>query len=677
MPHLGHADEVSGLHWPMFPYGGDYSPEQWPRDVQEEDARLMPRAGWNTATLPVFSWALLEPEEGVFDFGWLDEAIERLSGQGIRICLATSTASLPAWLPKAYPEALVAGIGGRRWRHGERQRFCPTSPDFRRLSTRLAGRLAERYGRHPALLAWHISNEYFMPCWCEACGAAFQDWLRTRYASIDELNERWWMRFWGHSYRCFSEIEPPHEDGMRCHQAQTLEWRRFGSWALLEACKAEIEAIRAEGSTAPVTTNMMGAYFPLDYHEWAKALDVVSWDCYPAWDAQPGDVAAMHALMRGLKEGQPFLLLEQSPSQQNWAPYNRLKKPGELRRQSWQAVAHGSDSVMYFQWRRGRGGIEKLHGAVLEHGGSTGSRVFREVAALGAETALAGPAIQAARVPARAAILFSWPNWWALSASSGPTKDLDYLKEFRAFYRAFHRLGIAVEVLSPDADLSPYDLIAAPLLQLTTRGQAERISQRVEHGATLIGTSFSFLTDELDLVWPEGAPGPLRSVFGISVEETDALPESEPNEAVWPDGSRTATRLLADRIELEGAVAWAAYGKDFYAGEPVLTRCRFGAGEGVYLASMLDDEGLHRLVSMLAKERRIGSPLAEGAAPPDGLETAERRSEDGRRFVFLISRSREALAVKLAPGNWTCLLTGEEIQGQAEVEPGGVRILSQ
>jgi beta-galactosidase len=251
------------------------------------------------------------------------------------------------------------------------------------------------------------------------------------------------------------------------------------------------------------------------------------------------------------------------------------------------------------------------------------------------------------------------------------------VKEFQAFFRAFHSLGIPVEVLSPDADLSSYDLIAAPLLQLTTREQADRISERIEKGATLIGTSFSFLTDELDLVWPDGAPGPLRRAFGISVEETDALPESEPNEAVWPDGARTPTRLLADRVRLEGASVWAVYGSGFYCGEPVLTRNRHGAGEGVYLASMLDDSGLLRMIGELAQERRIGSPLAEGAAPPQGLEVSERRTEEGKRFLFLISRSSEPLPARLSPGAWTCLLTGEECEGVLSVAPGDVRILSQ
>jgi beta-galactosidase len=658
----------------FFPYGGDYNPDQWPAEVVAEDLRLMPLAGWTIATLPVFAWSLLEPEEGRFEFEWLDEIIDGLHGKGIRICLATSTATLPAWLPAAYPDALVAEIGGQRVRHGERHRFCPSSPNFLRLSTRLAGKIAERYAAHPALELWHVSNEYCFPCWCEVCAADFQRWLQEKYETIENLNAKWWMRFWGHSYGSFSQIEPPHVNGMRCHQSATLDWRRFQSEKLLDACRAEIAAIREHSPTTPITTNMMGPFFPLDYYEWAKELDVVSFDSYPAWNAVPADVAFNHGLMRGLKGGKPFWLLEQSPSQQNWAPYNRLKAPGELRRQSWQAVAHGADSIMYFQWRKSRGGIEKLHGAVVEHGGDESFRVFQEVASLGAESARVGPDIQDSRLPARAAILFSWPCWWGLSASSGPNRDLNYVDEVRRVHRAVHQLGIPVDILSPEADLSGYDLILAPLLSMLRVEDGERITERVRQGATLITGAFSGFTNENDLVWPEGPPGQLTEALGIKVLETDALPPERPNGVRWPDGEEHEVSVLAERIALKGAEAMAHYTSDFYAGEPAITRHDFGQGEAWFCAGLLHESGMRRVVETAAKRLGIGSPLAGGAAPPEGLEVSERRGPGGR-FIFLLNHTKSALKAPLPEGRWRCRLSGAAAHGEAEVGPGDVLIL--
>ncbi|HCE00111.1 MAG TPA: beta-galactosidase, partial [Armatimonadetes bacterium] len=407
------------IAWDRILYGGDYNPDQWPEEVWREDARLMRLAHWNTATVPVFSWARLEPEEGRFDFGWLDRVVETLESQGIGLCLATSTASQPAWVDAKYPDVLITDPDGVRRRHGNRHSFCPNSANYRRLSVALASRLAERYGRRPSLRLWHVNNEYGTICFCENCAAAFRRWLQKRYGTLEELNRRWYTAFWGHTYTDWSQIEPPYRNGEGSIQALRIDYHRFQSESLLRCFQAERDAIRRHSPDVPITTNLMGTFFNLNYHQWAKELDVVSWDNYPWPEAKPEDVAFYHALHRGMKDGQPFLLMEQSPSQQNWQPYNKLKSPGRLRLQSFQTVAHGADSVMYFQWRRGRGGCEKLHGAAVEHGGGETNRVFREVAEIGAELESLGTETIGGRTPARVAVVFSWESWWAIRYSSG------------------------------------------------------------------------------------------------------------------------------------------------------------------------------------------------------------------------------------------------------------------
>ena len=322
----------------------------------------------NIATLPVFGWTHLEPEEGVYTFEWLDQILAKLHDGGVSLCLATATASVPAWMDRKYPGH---SAGGQQRPAALSWEPALVSARTRPISGGCPPRLRAKWRSvmpaHPGLLVWHVGNEYSGTCYCGQCAAAFRLWLKARYGSLDTLNERWYAAFWGHTYGDWELIEPPTFLGERSLPALLIDYDRFQSQSLLNCFVAERDAIRAHSSDVPITTNLMGAFKPLDYRKWAAEMDIVSWDSYPAWGAAPAEIAFSHSLMRGLKDGQPWMLMEQTPSQQNWQAYNSLKRPGVARLWSYQAMAHGADAVMYFQWRRGRGGIEKLHGAIVEH----------------------------------------------------------------------------------------------------------------------------------------------------------------------------------------------------------------------------------------------------------------------------------------------------------------------
>ena len=628
--------------FPAIWHGGDYNPEQWPPETWDEDVRLMQAARFSVATVGVFAWVSLQPAEDRFTFEWLDAVLDKLATGGRYVVLATPSMAQPAWMSRAYPDVLRADATGRRRHHGRRANYCPNSPDYRRFATELAGRIAARYAGLPNLLLWHVSNEYSGACYCDVCAVAFRRWLAERYSGLDELNARWWTAFWSHTYTDWDEIDPPYADGEDRTGGLTLDYRRFQGDSMLACFRAERDAIRTYSTDVPITTNMMGAYLELDLRTWAPEVDVISWDCYPWPNAEPADIAFEHDLNRGLKDGQPFLLMEQTPSSQSWQPVNALKRPGVLRLWSYLAVAHGADSVMYFQWRRGRGGAEKFHGAVVEHAGDPTARVFREVAALGAELERLGDTIVGARTTARVAVLFDWENWWAIEGAIGPMADKQYLSTVRRWYRALWRRNVAIDVVFADSDLGRYDVVLAPMLHMVKAGVAERVGAFLEAGGSFVTGVFSGVVDETDRAF-EGYPGPLRPMLGVWIEEIDALYEHQSNRIVMTEGGVSyRCGRLCEIVRLEGAEALATYGDEFYAGTPVVTVNRVGPGHAYYVASDPDDAFLDHFVGTLLDRHGIQAPLVV----PRGLEVAV-RERDGRSFVFVLNHTGEAAEVVL------------------------------
>ncbi len=650
-------------------YGGDYNPEQWDESVWEEDMRLFHKAHIDIVTLNVFSWAALQPDEDTYCFDRLDKILDLVRKNGLQVCLATSTGAHPAWMARRHPDILRTEFNGLKRKFGGRHNSCPNSPTYREYSARLAGKLAERYRDMDNIVAWHISNEYGGECYCENCEKAFRVWLKKRYGTLDELNRVWNTAFWGHTFYDWGEIVLPNllsehfGEDHTMFQGISLDYRRFNSESILECYRGEYEAIKCFTPDIPVTTNFMGFYKPLDYQKWAPYLDFISWDNYPMNEDPPARMALSHDLMRGLKHGQPFILMEQTPSVTNWQPYNALKRPGVMRLWSYQAVAHGADAVMFFQMRRSVGACEKLHGAVIDHAGRSDTRVFREVEALGVELEKIGGATLGAVTDAKAAILFDWENWWAVEYSAGPSRELRYCDEVMKYYSALHGLNIPVDMVAVGDDLSRYSVVVTPVLYMTKTGCDEDLRRFVMNGGTLITTFFSGIADEHDVVVPGGYPGRLSDILGIWVEETDALPENMENSFVY-GGREYPARLLCDLLHTEGAHPLAVYEQDFYQGMPVLTCNALGTGRAYYVAASSSDEFYTDFLGNVCKE--AGAKATVPAKP--GLEATRRRNQNGS-FLFLLNHGGEAQTVVLEN---TCrsLLTDEEYS------PGSVLMIA-
>lgn len=665
---------------PCIWYGADYNPDQWPEEVWQDDVRLMKKAGVNIATLPVFSWVKLQPEEQKFTFGWLDRILDLLHANGVYSCLATSTAAQPAWMSAKYPDVLPVDRDGRRRKHGWRQNYCPNSPNFRRLSQGLARKMAERYKKHPGLAIWHVSNEYGPQCYCETCAKAFRDWLNDRYGSLEEVNRRWYAAFWSHAFTDWDEIQTPTEHGDLSVPAMRLDYDRFQSDSCLACYRGEADILRSITPDVPITTNLMGTFKPLDYFAWAKHLDVVSWDSYPQRSDAVWVPALRHDLMRGLKDGKPFMLMEQTPDQTNWGERNSLKAPGVMRAQSYQAIMHGADTVMFFQWRRGQGGFEKFHGAFVDHSGSEETRTFQECAALGAELRSLGDKLLGSTVPAQVAILFDWECWWAQEYSAGPTKDLRYIDQVEKWYAAVHSLNVPVELVNPTADLGRFDAVIVPTLYMVRPGVAENLEAVAKRGGAIIGSLWTGIVNENDLAFLGGYPGPLRALFGFWNQEIDPMQPADVQKA-WlhaPEAAIDAETFSAtftcsvavERLKLETAESVASYTEGWHKGEPAITRNAFGEGEAWYAGTDLDNDGRSYILNAAFRSRGIAASMKT----PEGVEVGQ-RVKDGRTFTIAINHG--ASPVKLDAPKGRELLSGDSTGGVKELASQGVWVIEE
>jgi beta-galactosidase len=654
---------------PRLAFGGDYSPEQWPVTTQVEDIELMRAAGVDLVTVGVFSWALLQPGPDEFTFGWLDEVVDRLHAGGIAVDLATATASPPPWLSQLHPEMLPVTADGTRLWPGGRQAYCPSSPVYRSHALALVRAMAERYGGHPALALWHVSNEiggHNSRCYCDVSAAAFRAWLRARYHVLDRLNEAWGTAFWSQHYTDWEQILPPRSAPTFPNPTQQLDFHRFSSDTLLELFVAERDVLHELSPGVPVTTNFMVMTHvrDMDYFRWARELDVVSQDHYLiAADPEPHrELAFCSDLTRGVAGGKPWLLMEQSTSAVNWQPRNVAKRPGELLRASLQHVARGADGVLFFQWRASRAGAEKFHAGLVPHAG-TDTRVWREVVELSRVLDRIEEVV-GSTASNRVALLFDWEAWWATELDSHPSTDVRYVDRARALHAALVDLGVGVDVVHPGSDLSGYGLLVVPTLYLVTDAAAAAVREAVEAGASALVTYFSGIVDESDHLRLGGYPGAFRDLLGVRVEEFTPLLRGE---TVRLDDGSTGDVWTED-LRLTGATAVASYVDGPVPGRPAVTRHEVGSGIAWYAATRLDDAATAALVGRVLAEAGI-EPVA---ATRPGVEVVRRVAPDGdASWVFVINHTAEEATVALRGRE---LVSGHDVDGLV-VAGGGVAVV--
>lgn len=697
-----------------FVHGGDYNPEQWldRPDILEEDIRMMKKAGVNSATLGVFSWSVYEPAEGEFHFDWLQEIMDNLYENGIYTVLATPSGARPAWLDAKYPEAMRVSRQDVRNHHGVRHNHCMSSPAYREKVSIIDRKLAERFGSHPGLMMWHISNELGGECYCPLCIKRFQDYLAEKFDhDIEKLNHAWWTTFWSHRYNSFDQIEPPFVGGEGSVMGLNLEWKRFTTWNMNDFMKSEIDILKEITPDVPVTTNFMTLYGGLDYRVMAKELDVISWDSYPRFHNDYETLyetmtenAFHHTVMRSMKKDKPFMLMESAPGLVNWHPFNKLKRPGAHKLACLQALACGSDTVQYFQWRKGRGSFEQYHGAVVDHLGTDDTRNFREVAEVGELLKKLAPAA-GTLVKAQTALLFDWDNRWAIQDMKGLGEaSKKYEDTCMGIWKEFQRMGVEMDVIPSDDDFSGYKVIVAPMLYMVRPGAAGKLKAFVENGGQLLATYLTGYVDMDQLCYLGGFPGDgLSELFGVISEEIDTLYPGDRNCVRFADGALTAeggckgdvrgdecggnsgcgedscreadcqgtvyeVRDYAEVLRVQDAEVLACYGEDYYAGTPAVTRKAWGRGNAYYVACRIKARDMRALFTNMLTAAGI-----EGKELPEGVEFHVRRGEEGV-YEFYLNHSAQAVEVRGAEG--MDVLSGKKMEDVLVLDGYGVAVIS-
>lgn len=668
------------FHYPELLHGGDYNPEQWMEQkdtIWKQDMQYAREAGINTLSVGIFSWAYLEPEDGVYDFSWMDEVMDNLAANGIKAVLATPSAARPPWLARKYPSVLRVTPERLTQLYGNRHNACYSSPDYERKVTEINTRLAERYKDHPALLMWHVSNEYNNECHCPRCQDRFREWLRERYGTIENLNRCWWGGFWSHRYASFEEIESPSPIGESCSNGLIQAWKRFSSDNLIRFFKTEIAPLRRLTPDVPVTTNLMYLFSGLDYFRLGRELDIASWDNYPTWKGDERDVetsrevAFNHDIIRGVGGQKPFLLMESSPSSVNWQPINRLRKPGTLMYQSMQAIAHGSDSVQYFQFRAGRGGSEQFHGAVIERTGTTNTRAFREVSEVGAMLKHL-KAVAGSETRNRIALVYDIDVRWALDEASLLHKNKQkYVETVRSFHSVLSAMGYGVDIVDETGDLSGYDVLIAPMAYETRDGYGEKVQEFVKNGGVYVTTYVSGYVNEELLTYMDADPCPLNEVTGMHVDECDALDDRTFAHFHW-NGKKYRVKEMAELATPTTAVPLAVYADRFYATKPCFTVNEYGKGRCYYIAVRTDADFLRDSLTCILGEAGLQPILPR---LPEGVSVTERYQEDGTRFLFVHNATHEKQHVSL-PKAMKEAASGKVVYEQLELGELSIAVLT-
>lgn len=672
-------------------HGGDYNPDQWLHapEIIDEDFRLMKIAGCNTFSIGIFGWTSYEREEGSFDFDWLDRIMDRMADDGHKVLLATPSGAKPAWMSQKYPEICRVNPTGQRDPHWHRHNHCWSSPVYREKVRIINTKLVERYGKHPALSMWHVSNELGndplqAQCHCNLCLSTWHGWLERKYGTLEKLNRSWWSRFWSHEFTAWDQIDPRNWS----MDSMTFDWLRFRNWQIQDWYEFEAGTLRPHSPGIPISTNFMGLCQWIDYAALAQKVDLVMDDQYPAYELDDpwlihgaAFTSFKNSVYSCFKPDRPWMLVESCPDAPQWKSRMRPKPAAVHQLEMLQALGHGAEGTCYFQWRQGRGSREKLHGAVVDHSGREDARVFRSVAALSRQYERLDVILGSSVQPARVGLVYDWEARWSLELSEGTArKNGAYENVACLHYRVFWEQGIPVDVFASEHDFDAYQMLILPQLWMLKPGVAERLEAFVARGGILVATSYLAICNETNLCFNGGWPGDgLMKLFGIWNEEYDTLPDEQTIGLAPIRGNSLGlstnlkARELCGILHATDAEVVATYDSGYFSGTPAITMRRHGQGEAWYIGPRLELDSLRAIYRPLVE--RLSLEKALDAELPLGV-IAQRRIGETEDYVFIENFTPQTQTINLGTVTARDLLSGDRVTGTIELPPAGSTVLA-
>ncbi|MDF2961821.1 MAG: beta-galactosidase [Paenibacillus sp.] len=659
-------------------YGVCYYPEHWPEDRWDTDIKLMQAAGFNILRLAEFAWARMEPEEGRFVFEWLDAIIEKAAAAGMKVMLGTPTAAPPKWLCERHPDIYQEDPQGHVKGFGTRRHYCYNNQSYHQYVRRFVSEMASHYRDRREVMGWQIDNELgainTTRCYCEDCRLAFMDWLKEKYVSIDALNEAWGTIFSSQTYGSWEQLHLPTYSVHQSHNpGMALDFRRFSSDSVRAFQRIQIDALRHITPNHPITTNGMANFNEIDYYKLSSDLDIMSVDIYPnikrGLHGQLHYTAAQHDMTRGFKK-QNYWITEHQSGAPGVVTLHPTPKPGDLRRWTYQSIAHGADAIIYFRWRSCTFGIEQYWHGILPHYGGTG-RVYEEVKQLGEEIKKLSPLIEGSTPAAKVAILRCFHNEWVFEIQPH-VREYTYMKHLADYYRYFFEKGIPVDIVSPDTDLVDYDLVIAPNLIMAEEHTVERLHSYVRNGGRAVFDFRAGAKEWNNRMAEEKLPGRFRELLGIEIEDYGIIDPEEPAALQLKQNGRAGlANTWYDLIKPCGAVPLAVFTSDYYAGSPAVTQHAYGHGEAYYFGTEPERSVLYELLEEICQNAGIRPLLPDLPADVEVMC----RYADERHILFVMNHGREDREVTL-PGPFIEIISGTEMEGINVLPANGVWLLT-
>jgi len=669
--------------------GVDYYPDQTPESLWEEDARKISEAGLTNVRIAEFAWALMEPTESKFDFAWLQRAVDILHRNNIAVILGTPSAAPPPWLTMKYPDVVQVNEKGEKLRPGGRRFTCPTNQTYRRLSLAVATEMARKFAAHPGVIGWQIDNELTLGssprCYCDFCRAGFQAWARTKYGTLEKVNQTWGTNFWSQRYTDWGQIPVPLPSGADPNPSLALDYGRYQSFANASFLGEQLAMLRKLCAKHFVTTNNIGVpYDVIDARELYAQLDLVAFDNYPGFfdmllhqggqtgpllsSVIPATIAMQHDFGRSILR-KPFLIMEQQSGKAGQQTFSPQPEPGQVRLWSYQAIAHGAMGINYFRWDTATLGAEQYWHGMLNHDRSQ-SPAFGEILQTVKELKSLGPEFLNSGYEAQSALYFDYDSSWAVKIQPGHFR-LSYSEQATTWYGAASPSHTGIDLVGPGSDLSAYKIVFAPVVYVLSESQADKIRQYVKNGGVFV-TSFRLgVKTESSQIVGTPLPGFLADVMGVTLEDYAPIYAENPQVkfAAMLAGADAECGIWADILKPSTAEVLATYSSGQHSGKAAITLNRLGNGQAIYVGADLRGPDLSKVLATFVASAGVKRPLDV----PAGVELTVRKNAN-KRWLCVLNHHSQSRTINL-DGSFKDAITGQAHSGAAEIGGYGVFVL--